>query len=290
MKLECVIICINYSDFLSHTLPSNKSLCDRIVVVTDAKDTKTKTVCEFWNVQCVQTDDVYQNGSKIPNKGIAINKGLEVLSKSDWVLHMDADVFLLPLTRQILERMTLEKDSLYGTDRMMCESYEDWHYFLHPTTEAKSLHEGWIYLHMDRFKIVTRLVQYHEGGYWPIGYFQLWNPKGSGVFDYPVEGVGFDRTDVVHLKRWESSKRRFIPDFVVVHLSNESHGQGQNWHGRKTRMFEPEFQTNLVKGIKNFFGKIKEKIKKFIKKKETKIEHKPKKEVKKEEPPKGYAT
>lgn len=268
MKIECVIVCINYSDFLSHTIPYNKSLFDKIVVVTDTKDVKTKNLCEFWNVMCVQTDDVYVNGSKIPNKGIAINKGLEVLSKDEWVLHMDADIFLLPLTRSILERLPLEKDCLYGTDRMMCESYEDWHYFLHPETDTKSVLEGWIYLHMDKFKIGTRLIQYHEGGYWQIGYFQLWNPKESGIYTYPTDGVGFDRTDVVHLKQWTQEKRRFIPDFVVIHLSNESHAQGQNWYGRKTAPFTPIFKEKgtltkaisiITKSVESFFSKFKKK-------------------------------
>lgn len=242
MKLEGVIVCINYSDFLSHTLPYNKSQFDRLVVVTDTKDTDTKNVCEFWNVMCVQTDDVYVGGSKIPNKGIAICRGMEKLDLDGWVLHMDADIFLLPLTKHILSRLPLDEGTLYGTDRLMCESYEDWHRFLHPDLgSVKAVLEGWIYLHMDRFKVGTRLVQYHEGGYWPIGYFQLWNPKGSGIKDYPTEGVGFDRSDVVHLKRWTREKRGFIPDFVVIHLSNESHAQGQNWQGRKTTPFVPEF-------------------------------------------------
>jgi hypothetical protein len=235
---------------------------DKIVVVTDAKDAKTKAVCEFWNVQCIQTDDVYLNGAKVPNKGIAINKGLAAISQKDWVLHMDADVFLLPMTRQILEGLTLEKDSIYGTDRLMIESYEEWHNFMHPDPDDdayKPMHEGWIYLHMDRFKVGTRLVQYQDGGYWPIGFFQLWNPGGSGVSTYPAGNVGFDRTDVVHLKQWAKDKRKFIPDFAVIHLSNEKHGQGQNWFGRKTKMFVPEFRTSFVDRVRKIFRKKKNK-------------------------------
>lgn len=248
MKLECVVVCINYSDFLSHTLPYNKSHFDKIVVVTDTKDTMTKNVCEFWNITCVQTDAVYKDDEKIPNKGIAINEGLKHLSKDGWVLHMDADIFLLPLTRQILENLdknTLKGDCLYGVDRLMCNSYDEWYEFLHPGIRA--VHEGWIYLHTDRFPMGTRLIHYHETGYWPIGYFQLWNPAQSGVYEYPTDKSGFDRTDVVHLKKWPQEKRVLIPDFVCVHLCNEKHAQGTNWLGRKTAWFGPR---------KNWFKKL----------------------------------
>jgi len=124
---------------------------------------------------------------------------------------------------------------------------------------------------MDRFKIGTRLVQYRDGGYWPIGYFQLWNPSGSGVFEYPTDGVGYDRTDVVHLKKWEKHKRKFIPDFVVVHLSNELHGQGQNWHGRKTKLFKPEFKMKFFKKLYSFLNSASEYIKSFNKKVKAKL-------------------
>lgn len=241
MKLEVVIVCINYGDFLSHTLSYNKSLFDKIVVVTDTKDLHTKNICEFWNIECVQTDKVYRDDDKIPNKGIAINEGLKKLDQDGWVLHMDADIFLLPLTRTILEKLeikTLKKDCLYSIDRLMCNSYEEWYSFMHP--DIRAVHEGWIYLHVDRFPLGTRLVHYHDTGYWPIGYFQLWHPSTVYIYDYPTDVSGFDRTDVVHLKRWEQDKRLLIPDLVCIHLANQNHAQGQNWLGRKTAPFGPK--------------------------------------------------
>ncbi len=262
MVLEGVIVCVNYSDFLSHTLPLNKGHFDKLVVVTDTKDIKTHNICEFWNVFCVKTDEIYVDNSQIPNKGIAINAGLRHLSNCDWVLHMDADIFLPPMTRNILESYPLDKNNIYGTDRMMCNSFEDWHNFLHG--DVKAMHEGWIYLHTDFFNIGTRLIQYQEEGYLPIGFFQLWNPKVSNVFKYPTGNVGYDRSDVVFAKKWPKELTSFIPSLIVIHLANQKHGQGQNWKGRKTRYFQPNFRHTEIKKFLNFCEKCLNKIRQIL--------------------------
>jgi len=254
LKIEGVVICVNYSDFLKNTLPHNKSFFDRLVVVTDEKDIETKNVCEFYNVQCVVTNDFYEGDSTVPNKARGINAGLKALSLDGWVLHMDADIWLPPLTRIILQRYPLVEDRIYGIDRMMCNSYEEWHNFLTDTT--KPIHEGWIYLHLHTFPIGQRIVQYHGDGYMPIGYFQLWNPKGSGVYTYPVNKPGYDRTDVLHLKQFPVEKRDFIPDLVCIHLASQKHAQGQNWMGRSTKEFRPLELNGLqlmLLGARNIF-------------------------------------
>lgn len=236
MKIECVVVCLNYSDFLSHTLPFNKNFFDKMVIVTDTKDHNTKRICEFWNVQCVQTDAFYVDSPIIPNKAMGINEGLKHLSLEGWVVQLDADIFLPTQTRHILENYPLDDKSIYGIDRLMCNSYEEWYNFIH---NSKPIYEGWIYCHTDLFPIGTRLV-HHIDGWQPIGYWQFWNPKGSNIYEYPVEKSGFDRTDVVHLKQWKREHRKFIPDLVCVHLASEDHSQGQNWLGRQTAKFGPK--------------------------------------------------
>ena len=238
MKLEGIIICVNYSDFLKNTLPHNKNFFNKLVVVTDSNDKETKKVCEFYNVQCVITDDFYDGDSKIPNKAKGINAGLKNLSCDGWVLHIDADVWLPPLTKHILEHYPLVGDRIYGIDRMMCNSYSEWYNFINNISYP--VHEGWIYLHLHTFPIGQRIVQYQGEGYMPIGFFQLWNPKISGITTYPVEQPGYDRTDVLHLKQFPPEKRDFIPDLVCVHLASQKHAQGQNWLGRSTKEFRPD--------------------------------------------------
>jgi hypothetical protein len=209
-----------------------------MVVVTDTKDEETARVCEFNNVQCVKTDVFYDdpNVREKPNKARGINEGLKQLSKDGWVLHMDSDIWLPCLTRHIIENYPLNDKSIYGIDRLMCNTYSDWVRYVY---HGKPLNEGWCYVHTDQFPMGVRIVKYHSEGYLPIGYFQLWNPNGSGVYDYPEVQASFDRTDVLHAQQFDREQRKFIPDVICIHLASENHKQGQNWFGRKTRPFRP---------------------------------------------------
>lgn len=238
MYLEGVIVCVNYADFLAHTLPHNKIHFDRLVIVTDTKDARTKSLCEFYHVECVQTDVFYRNGDKF-NKGAGINAGLDRLSKQDWVLHLDADMYLPPLTRTILNNLPLQPDKVYGADRLMCPSYSEWMRFMDSPPKTQ---EAWIYIHLTAFRMGVRIAEYMTkgGGYEPIGYFQLWNPTGSGVNRYPEQHATADRTDVLHIKRWPREKRELLPELVTVHLDSEgltTAEMGKNWNGRRTAIF-----------------------------------------------------
>ena len=272
MKIEAIIVCINYSDFLKTTLPFNKNHFDNLVVVTDTKDEETAKTCEFYNVKCIQTDVFYSNNSKTPNKALGINEGLKHLNKDGWILQIDADIWLPPLFSSIVRSLPLEEDSIYGIDRLMCNSYKDWINFIHMNGKAL-IHEGWVFLHMHHFPVGQRIVDYNNDGYYPIGYFQLWNPIGSGVFIYPSENEGFDRTDVLHSKKFSRAKRKLIPDLVCVHLASEEHEMGQNWKGRKTKSFLPEpsvsFNIKMQAFLNKFHKQIKSKIQNILAKKAT---------------------
>jgi hypothetical protein len=234
MKIEAVTVCVNYSDFLAHTLPHNKNHFNKLVVVTDTKDTKTKELCDFYNVTCVQTDAFYENGHKI-NKGKGINEGLKHLDMDGWVVHLDSDIYLPPLTRSILENLELDKETIYGVDRMMCPSYESWISFLE---SPQPMHEGWIYVHTTAFPLGVRIAEYKSKGWEPIGFFQMWNPKASGVFEYPKEHGEVDRSDVMFAKKFRRAKRQLIPEIISIHIDSEELPEmGKNWGGRKTRPF-----------------------------------------------------
>lgn len=262
MKIEGVIVCINYSDFLKVTLPTNRHMFDKLVVVTDTKDVETHKTCEFYNVHCIKTDAFYRDGL-VPNKALGINVALKELSLSGWVIQLDADIWLPPMTRDVLEKLPLKNDSIYGIDRMMCNSFKEWHQFISLRQSTSGIHEGWIYLHLHHFPIGQRIVQYHGDGYMPIGYFQMWNPKGSKIDSYPVEICGFDRTDVRHLKQFSREKRGFIPELVCIHLASEDHAMGQNWRGRTTRDFLPDYNQNW---LKTFIKNLKLKLKRIFQK------------------------
>ena len=115
-KLECVIVCDRYSDFLQMTLPHNKILFDRVVVVTSYEDTATRRICEYNHVQCVPTD-VLESRKGSFCKGAGINAGLAELELDGAVLHLDADMYLPPQTKILLGMAGLDQTMIYGIDR-----------------------------------------------------------------------------------------------------------------------------------------------------------------------------
>ena len=124
-RLEAVITCLNYGDFLAETLPLNQSHLDRIVVVTGFKDEMTKAVCEKHSVECVTTD-MFTEGGRSFGKGPAINIGLQHLRQTGWVLQLDADIALPNNFRNMLDKSALQRDCIYGAERVNVRSFERW--------------------------------------------------------------------------------------------------------------------------------------------------------------------
>jgi gluconate kinase len=102
-KIECVVVCDRYADFLRCTLPHNKFIFDRMVVVTSFEDKETQRIFEFYHVECLKTDALESRKGHFC-KADGINEGLARLSMEDWVVHLDADIWLPPLTRQVLQQ------------------------------------------------------------------------------------------------------------------------------------------------------------------------------------------
>jgi hypothetical protein len=234
IKLECVVVCVDYGDFLRCTLSNNKHLFDRMVVVTSPKDTETQKLCEFYHVECVKSSRMVEKGF---NKGIGINEGLARLDKDAWLIHLDADIWLPPQTRILLEQAQLDKSMIYGMDRFNVIGYNQWEKFLR---KPLLQHEAGSYIHINNnpFDVGTRFMQAHMDGYVPIGFFQMWNPKVSGVFKYPENKTGAGNSDVLFSWQWPRAKRSFIPEVIGYHLESIDAGFGTNWLGRKTAPFE----------------------------------------------------
>ncbi len=232
MKTEAIITCVNYADFLAETLPHNRTMFDRMVVVTAPEDQATRRVCEFWNVQCHVSDCFEARWGEF-HKAKGINEGLALLAKDGWVMHLDADILCPPLTRQLLETADLDPSCLYGFDRHVCRGHDQWRTFL---AMPQLQHENEVWIHLDKFPLGTRLMMGKQG-YIPIGFAQLWNPGVSGVSTYPDQHTTAARTDVQFAMKWPRSKRGFVPEVVMYHLESNGAEKGANWSGRKTARF-----------------------------------------------------
>lgn len=239
MRLECVVVSVGYSDFLAHTLPYNKQHFDKMVIVTTSADKETQKLAEFWHVQCVITDACYENGASF-NKGKMINKGLEALDKTGWVVHKDADIFLPPKFRLIMEQLQLGEEGIYGVDRLMCDDFVAWMSFLR---KPQVQNENDIYVHFKPFPAGTRIakMQSEYGGWIPIGFFQMWH-AGKSPRTYPEEHTNAGRSDMLFALTFSRLKRYLIPEVLAIHLETKSEesGMGANWNGRRTPLFGHE--------------------------------------------------
>lgn len=158
-------------------------------------------------------------------------------SKRDWVVHIDADIVLPTLFREIVERSVLDKKAIYGVDRLMCPNFDEW---TRHVQKPKPIYDNWIYIHMDAFPIAARVADYQGDGYSPIGYFQMWHPQTSNNTLYPEEHGAADRTDMAFAKKWKREYRRLLPEIISIHLDSENatvESVGKNWQGRKTIPF-----------------------------------------------------
>lgn len=241
MKIECVMVSVNYGDFLAWTLPLNRAHFDKIAVVTIHTDVQTQNLCKYYDVECVITHSFYHNNARF-QKSRGINDGLKALGRDAWVVHMDADVVLPPRTKEILQKVHLEEDCIYGIDRMMCESFDAW---LHQFVNPAQLHEENIFIKpnlFDTFGVRVGLLGKDAlaDGYAPIGFFQLWNPAVSNVHEYTMEAPTAGKDDMLFSLKWPRRRRQLLPELIAIHLESRTPGKmGSNWEGRVTPPFLP---------------------------------------------------
>lgn len=235
-KIEAVIVCDQYSDFLRLTLPTNKYLFDRLIVVTAPEDKKTQRCCEHYHVECLPTDSLRSRWKEF-RKAEGINEGIAKLKGDGWIAHMDADIYLPPQTRLLLENANLDKTMIYGIDRFLVHGRTEWDAFIdNPLLQQ----EAGAYIHMNAFPIGTRVMHGFAGGYVPIGFFQMFNPTASGIKTYPAVGTHAGRTDTLFAQQWPRAKRGLIPEIIGYHLESIDAANAANWSGRKTMPFTRE--------------------------------------------------
>lgn len=236
MKIEAVITCVDYADILAETLPHNLHKFDRTLVITAPHDVETQELCRKLSVPYLTTSLFYKNGS-VWNKARGIDFGIGYLQHNEWIVHLDADVYLPPCTRHWLENRPLDPEAIYGIDRVEIVGYDEWRRFVdqnalgHDYMCRTRIPGGGKYPLLDRISIMN------YGGYIPIGYFQMWHGKHGRR--YPIAKGDAEHTDVLHAIQWDEGKRHLIPEIVGVHVQSQKVPLGTNWKGRKSPYFGP---------------------------------------------------
>lgn len=132
-KLEAIIICVNYSDFLEITLPINLKQLDHAIIITSPKDIETKKVLfekiESDKVSLLVTDAFYENGAKF-NKGLVINQGYFGLKYKDWIMNLDCDILLSDNFKEEFFKLNPDKEKCFGSRRIDIPTKEDYQRYL----------------------------------------------------------------------------------------------------------------------------------------------------------------
>lgn len=253
MRLEAVIVCKNYSDFLAETLPLNVQHFDEVVVMTSHDDVETQKLCERLSVEHVKTDCFLDDGDTF-NKGNAINLGISHLPRKGWLLHLDADIVLPHRYRYMLEKTELNPKNIYGADRVNVYGWEAWsalkprlipHYQDHWFVDPGFCHT-WMGATPSGLKFGARVI-HKEQGWVPIGYHQLWHVSAPYRYNYKLGSAA--GADCWFPAQWPRENRILMPEVIVYHLDSElEHLKGKNWKGRQSRKFGPS-QTSPEKKL-----------------------------------------
>jgi hypothetical protein len=244
VKIEAVSVCVGYSDFLREAIPYNLPHLDRWLIVTDSRDQATREVCRQHNLEFLATDDFYRGKARL-DKARGIERGLQLLAHDDWVLHLDADIVLPQHTRHTLREAQLDRQTIYGCDRVMVRSWERWQRLKNSgflERIGRSYHHNVCF--PGNFEVGARWADPHHG-YVPIGFFQLFHQEatmygGMRTRRYSCHGHSdAARTDVQFGLQWDRKRRGLVPELVVLHLESEMASVGANWSGRRTKPFGP---------------------------------------------------
>lgn len=201
--MRAVTVCVDYSDFLSVTLPRNLRHFESIAVVTSSADVPTQRLAQELDCPCFVTDSFYDDGADF-NKWKALEEGLDRFGRKGWLCLLDADV-IWPSNPVLPE---LEVNKLYGPYRRLLPDYAG-------TIPEES---GW-----------DSLPQHPNVGE-IAGYSQIFHADAPALGPPPWHEINWRHAgcaDSFFQQRWKPENRVRL-DWDVLHLGES----GKNWCGR----------------------------------------------------------
>ena len=218
-KIELIIVCKNYSDFLQITLPLNKKHFDNIVIVTSDDDIDTQNLCKKYNVNFVIYNDFYKNNAKF-NFGGARSYGLQNLNFKDWVIFLDSDIIIPNNFRELLDINIADINKFYGSYRRFIPTYKDYNDFVNGIKSKES------------FESIDGTG---------CGFFQCVNLNSDiaryyGINNLYQDSYSAEEVDIDFLKLWcprpdpENHPRLVKTNIEFIHLgvSDGRHPEGRN--------------------------------------------------------------
>lgn len=209
--ITAISTCVGYDDYLSISLPLNRSFFKNYYIVTTKEDKATQKLAKAYDCKLVLTDIFTKKASF--NKGAAINLALASL-KDTWVCHIDSDIVIEADTIPLIN-----KNNIYGCIRYMCPSVAAWKQKKHSEWET---YNGKFFV-VNGVKIKKWL---------PLGYFQLWHTSSNNL--YPSNCTTAAESDVIFSLNWDN--QICLENIKALHLPVVGNPiEGANWRGRTTK-------------------------------------------------------
>lgn len=218
--LRAIVVCVDYADILSVTLPYNEKHFKEIMVVTSWGDKKTRALVHALNArqfvssdECVlvhETNAFYERGAKF-NKWAALEEGLDVFGRHGFMTLLDADVLWPKDLKGALD--SLVPGNLYTPRRRMC-----------PTLPVS----------IDRVPDERTWARYplHHNDAEFAGYSQIFHAGDPTLGARPWHDTNWKHAggaDSFFQMKWKD-QNKIRPSFEVLHLGDA----GSNWMGRVT--------------------------------------------------------
>lgn len=227
--LRLLTTCVNYSDYLDHTLKYNIEIFDEIHIATTTKDEATPKIIKKYNekynnVKITTTDIFYSNGALL-NKGAAVNLILQSIPKEDWVLIGDADCIYPQMLKEAVKN--LDVNYLYGVYRHIINTGHNLQEQVDHMNNLRTDDELFNSI-KSKHGYIHRLI---------LGYCQLFNFSSRFLQDknlvYP-DGRSCRYVDTIFSRSNFNRRYKRLLETYCIHLGETA----INWYGRRSDKFQ----------------------------------------------------
>lgn len=200
-KIEAIIICFSYLDYLSLTLARNLEVFDHVIIVTLPNDPVEK-YCNSLNsdkLTIIPTNIMFENGAQW-NKGAAIALGIQHLKYNKFFCTLDSDIYLHSNFHSDFFEFAKNKELAYGSRRFLLPTKKDFEDFVSGKTTEKDylLLRGAIYGFFAVFSCESAAFQNFLKKYNGIGYI-YWIGENHSI-------------DWMYLREWAGATMVYDPE------------------------------------------------------------------------------
>lgn len=251
MHLTAITVCLEFGDYLAHTLPAMLRECDVTYVVTTPDDSETVHLVESAGQTSNNRLYLVRSASLAIRPGFrkaaAINDGLYASGYhadgedrwAGWRLLVDADMYLAEGLKAIMLSGALDPSKLYGCPRHICPDYDSWLAYRRDgiVPESSARGTGW-----------RRQHHRERGRYGSKGYFQLFHVGAPWLGEFPwvpttsTNAGGYDREFYrkaePHCATLDYWPIELNADYWSHVPANRFQDAGVDWHGRRSPRFE----------------------------------------------------